>query len=42
MKLAPPYRPQQIGLQQAQRLFDPGKFYGMLRNAGLGGQTRGS
>ncbi|MCJ2120521.1 hypothetical protein MKK65_28775 [Methylobacterium sp. J-001] len=31
-----------ISLQQARAMFDPGKFYGMLRNAGIGGQGRGS
>ncbi|SFM61128.1 hypothetical protein [Methylobacterium pseudosasicola] len=31
-----------ISLQQARAMFDPGKFYGMLRNAGVGGQARGS
>jgi hypothetical protein len=28
--------------QQARTMFDPGKFYGMLRNVGVGGQARGS
>ena len=37
MKLAQPYRPQPISLQQAQQMFDPGKFYGLLRSAGLRG-----
>ncbi|WP_279600580.1 hypothetical protein [Methylobacterium sp. J-077] len=37
---APGGRP--ISLQQARAMFDPGKFYGMLRNAGVGGQARGS
>jgi hypothetical protein len=36
MKLGQPYKPQTIGLQQAQAMFDPGRFYGMLRNAGVG------
>jgi hypothetical protein len=36
MKLAKPYKPQTIGLQQAQAMFDPGRFYGVLRNAGIG------
>ncbi|MGU3407688.1 hypothetical protein [Methylobacterium brachiatum] len=31
-----------ISLQQARAMFDPGKFYGMLRNAGVGSQGRGS
>ena len=31
-----------ISLQQARAMFDPGKFYGMLRNAGVGGQMRES
>ena len=31
-----------MSLQQARAMFDPGKFYGMLRNAGVSGQTRGS
>ncbi|SFN03450.1 hypothetical protein [Methylobacterium pseudosasicola] len=31
-----------ISLQQARAMFDPGKFYEMLRNAGVGGQARGS
>ena len=42
MKMAQPYRPNPISLQQAQAMFDPGKFYGMLRNAGVSGQARGS
>ncbi|MCJ2060669.1 hypothetical protein MKL09_29635 [Methylobacterium sp. J-048] len=37
---APGGRP--ISLQQARAMFDPGKFYGMLRNAGVRGQARGS
>lgn len=37
MKLAKPYKPQTIGLQQAQAMFDPGRFYGVLRNAGVRG-----
>jgi hypothetical protein len=36
MKMAKPYKPQTIGLQQAQAMFDPGRFYGVLRNAGIG------
>ncbi|MCJ2051163.1 hypothetical protein MKL01_15910 [Methylobacterium sp. J-070] len=39
---APEVGGRQISLQQARQMFDPGKFYGMLRNAGVGGQTRGS
>ncbi len=31
-----------ITLHQARAMFDPGKFYGMLRNAGVSGQSRGS
>ncbi len=31
-----------ISLQQARAMFNPGKFYGMLRNAGVGSQTSGS
>ncbi|WP_267427028.1 hypothetical protein [Methylobacterium sp. GC_Met_2] len=30
-----------ISLQQARAMFDPGKFYGMLRGAGVRGQVRG-
>ncbi|MCJ2140429.1 hypothetical protein [Methylobacterium sp. E-066] len=37
---APGGRP--ISLQQARAMFDPGKFYGMLRNAGVSGQAHGS
>ncbi|MCJ2142928.1 hypothetical protein [Methylobacterium sp. E-066] len=37
---APGGRP--ISLQQARAMFDPGKFYGMLRNAGVRGPARGS
>jgi hypothetical protein len=37
MKLGQPYKPQTIGLQQAQAMFDPGRFYGVLRNAGVRG-----
>ncbi|MCJ2124173.1 hypothetical protein [Methylobacterium sp. J-077] len=37
---APGGRP--ISLQQARAMFDPGKFYGMLRGAGVRGQVRGS
>lgn len=37
MKLAKPYKPQTIGLQQAQAMFDPNRFYGVLRNAGVRG-----
>ncbi|KAA0121464.1 hypothetical protein CIW48_23555 [Methylobacterium sp. P1-11] len=37
MQLAQPGRPSPIGLQQAKALFDPGRFYGMLRGAGLRG-----
>ncbi|MCJ2142178.1 hypothetical protein [Methylobacterium sp. E-066] len=37
---APGGRP--ISLQQARAMFDPSKFYGMLRNAGVGGRARGS
>ncbi len=37
MKLGQPYKPQTIGLQQAQTMFDPGRFYGVLRNAGVRG-----
>lgn len=35
MNLAKPYKPQTIGLQQAQAMFDPSRFYGVLRNAGV-------
>lgn len=31
-----------ISLHQARAMFDPGKFYGMLRNAGVSRQARGS
>ncbi|MGU3330341.1 hypothetical protein ACLBXB_25790 [Methylobacterium mesophilicum] len=37
---APGGRP--ISLQQARQMFTPEKFYGMLRNARVGGQVRGS
>jgi len=37
MKLGQSYKPQTIGLQQAQAMFDPGRFYGVLRNAGVRG-----
>lgn len=37
MKQTRPYKPQPISLQQAQAMFDPGRFYGMLRNAGVRG-----
>jgi hypothetical protein len=37
MKLGQPYKPQTIGLQQAQAMFDPGRFYGVLRSAGVRG-----
>ncbi|TXN76065.1 hypothetical protein FV228_01500 [Methylobacterium sp. WL18] len=37
---APGGRP--ISLQQARQMFTPEKFYGMLRNAGVRGQVRGS
>lgn len=36
MQLAQPGRPSPIGLQQAKAIFDPGRFYGMLRDAGVG------
>lgn len=37
MQLAQPSRPSPIGLQQAKAMFDPGRFYGMLRDAGVRG-----
>lgn len=36
MQLAQPGRPSPIGLQQARAMFDPARFYGMLREAGVG------
>ncbi|WP_331301614.1 hypothetical protein [Methylobacterium oryzae] len=37
MQLAQPGRPSPIGLQQAKAMFDPGRFYRVLRDAGLRG-----
>ncbi|WP_043713296.1 hypothetical protein [Methylobacterium sp. 285MFTsu5.1] len=37
MQLAQPGRPSPIGLQQAKAMFDPGRFYGVLREAGVRG-----
>ncbi|MGE8130912.1 hypothetical protein ACQKQD_28420 [Methylobacterium sp. NPDC080182] len=37
MQLAQPGRPSPIGLQQAKAMFDPGRFYGVLRDAGVRG-----
>ncbi|MCJ2067564.1 hypothetical protein MKK75_01890 [Methylobacterium sp. J-030] len=35
MKLAQPYRPSPIGLQQARAMFDPSQFYSTLQQAGI-------
>jgi hypothetical protein len=35
MNLGQPYRPSPIGVQQAQSMFDPSKFYQMLSNADI-------
>ena len=35
MKLAQPYQPQPIGLQQARAMFDPSQFFTMLRQHGV-------
>ncbi|URD35237.1 hypothetical protein M6G65_22290 [Methylobacterium tardum] len=37
MKLAKPYKPQTIGLEQARQMFDPSRFYGVMRDAGVRG-----
>lgn len=35
MNLGQPYRPSPVGLQQAQSMFDPSRFYQMLSNANI-------